>query len=67
MAHYYSAIDIQRIAQRINAPFFSADMALTKSGALGLVEIGDGQVSDRKSWPMAPFLKVLEAVQQGVS
>ena len=42
--------EVIAIAQRVNRPFFSIDVVRRDDGALRLVEIGDGQVSDRKKW-----------------
>lgn len=47
------------IARRINRPFFSIDVARRDDGALRLVEVGDGQVSDRKKWSAERFAQML--------
>jgi hypothetical protein len=52
---------VTRIAQRIGSPFFSVDMVIAANGALRLIELGDGQVSDRKKWPVARFVAMLHA------
>ncbi|MDG9672139.1 ATP-grasp domain-containing protein [Hahella sp. CR1] len=49
----------REIARRIDAPFYSIDLALRQDGVMRLVEIGDGQVSDRKNWPLDVFAKML--------
>ncbi|WLQ15930.1 ATP-grasp domain-containing protein [Hahella aquimaris] len=49
----------QEIAHRIDAPFYSIDLALRQDGVMRLVEIGDGQVSDRKRWPLHAFVRML--------
>ncbi|WP_431689146.1 ATP-grasp domain-containing protein [Hahella sp. NBU794] len=49
----------REIARRIDAPFYSIDLALRQDGGMRLVEIGDGQVSDRKNWPLDVFVKML--------
>jgi hypothetical protein len=46
-------------AQRIASPFFSVDVAERYDGVLRIIEIGDGQVSDRKHWPIARFVEML--------
>jgi len=46
-------------AKRIQAPFFSVDVAELTSGSLQIVEIGDGQVSDTKHWDTEKFVKTL--------
>ena len=46
------------IARRIESPFFSVDLALDKEGILRLIELGDGQVSDRKKWPVSTFIEI---------
>lgn len=50
---------VHAIAARIASPFFSVDVARTRDGALRLVELGDGQVSDRKEWPAERFVAML--------
>jgi len=52
---------VHQIAARIDAPFFSIDMARRNDGQWRLVEIGDGQVSDRKQWPVERFVDMLGA------
>jgi hypothetical protein len=47
------------IAQRIERPFYSIDMAINDSGKLRLIEIGDGQVSDIKEWAVERFVQML--------
>ena len=49
---------VLEIAQRINAPFFSIDIAVNNAGQLRLIEIGDGQVSDIKEWPVERFVQI---------
>jgi hypothetical protein len=46
-------------AQRVASPFFSVDVAERIDGTLRIIEIGDGQVSDRKHWPAARFVQML--------
>lgn len=46
----------------IPSPFFSVDTALRTDGALRIIEIGDGQVSDRKEWFAEKLVEVLEHV-----
>lgn len=43
-------------ASRIDSPFFSVDVAQRRDGVLRVVELGDGQVSDRKEWPAEKFV-----------
>lgn len=52
---------VKEIASRISSPFFSIDMAMTRDGALRLIELGDGQVSDRKHWSADHFVKMLSS------
>ncbi|OVE80911.1 hypothetical protein BVY04_04625 [bacterium M21] len=47
------------IARRVDAPFYSVDIIQREDGQHRLVEVGDGQVSDKKSWPIAAFAKML--------
>ncbi len=46
-------------AQRVGSPFFSVDVAERRDGIQRIIEIGDGQVSDRKHWPAARFVRML--------
>jgi hypothetical protein len=39
----------------MNLPFISIDVAEREDGVLRLLEIGDGQVSDRKKWGLQRF------------
>ena len=51
---------VQSCADRINSSFFSVDVAENTSGELRMVELGDGQVSDRKKWPVSRFVEILK-------
>jgi hypothetical protein len=50
---------VSAAAQRVASPFFSVDVAERRDGILRIIEIGDGQVSDRKHWPVARFVQML--------
>jgi hypothetical protein len=52
---------VKNIAAKINCPFFSVDVVSSANGTLRLIELGDGQVSDRKLWPAKKFVKMLGA------
>ncbi|MBL8512115.1 MAG: ATP-grasp domain-containing protein [Betaproteobacteria bacterium] len=52
---------VQEIARRITSPFFSADIALNTEGIPRLIELGDGQVSDRKKWSADQFIGMLNS------
>lgn len=47
---------VQQIATRIDSPFFSVDIVQAANGDLRLIELGDGQVSDIKKWPVEAFV-----------
>lgn len=49
---------VERIAQRIDSPFFSVDVVVAANGTPRLIELGDGQVSDRKKWPAEGFVEI---------
>lgn len=49
---------VRTAAERIASPFFSVDVARRTDGALRIVEIGDGQVSDLVGWIAARFAVV---------
>jgi len=50
---------IEKIAAIIDAPFYSVDTIKNNAGEYRLVELGDGQVSDKKSWPVDAFTEML--------
>lgn len=50
---------VEEIAQRIKSPFFSVDIVSSDAGHLRLIELGDGQVSDRKKWTAEQFASML--------
>lgn len=54
---------VRDIATRVTSPFFSVDVVQAEGGDLRLIELGDGQVSDRKKWPAARFAQALNAGQ----
>jgi ATP-grasp domain, R2K clade family 3 len=49
---------VEEIAARIKSPFFSIDVVLNSAGAPRLIELGDGQVSDRKKWSADRFVSM---------
>ncbi len=51
---------VAEVAKRIPSPFFSVDTVYDASGRLRLIELGDGQVSDRKKWTPAQFAAMLQ-------
>lgn len=52
---------VQEIARRVESPFFSVDVIQAQHRGLRLIELGDGQVSDRKKWPLPGFIAMLGA------
>jgi hypothetical protein len=43
--------EVVRVAvARINSPFFTVDTVKRRDGIVRIIELGDGQVSDRKQW-----------------
>jgi ATP-grasp domain, R2K clade family 3 len=50
---------VERIANRIDSPFFSIDIVLDVNDVPRLIELGDGQVSDRKKWGVDQFVEML--------
>jgi ATP-grasp domain, R2K clade family 3 len=55
---------VQSCASRVASPFFSVDVARRLDGELRIIEIGDGQVSDRKEWSAPRFVEVLTRLSQ---
>lgn len=53
---------VNECARLIHSPFFSIDVALRSDGVLRVIELGDGQVSDRKEWPAEHFAVMLSRV-----
>ena len=51
-------------AARIPSPFFSVDVARRSDGVPRIVEIGDGQVSDRKEWQAQQLVELLAHVDR---
>lgn len=49
---------VEQIAEKIDSPFFSIDIVLSDSGQPRLIELGDGQVSDKKKWRLEDFLAI---------
>ncbi len=47
-------------ASRINSPFFAVDTVLRRDGTTRIIELGDGQVSDRKKWSAVHLLGILK-------
>ncbi|MET1257412.1 ATP-grasp domain-containing protein [Aliikangiella maris] len=50
---------VSEIAARHKMPFYSVDIVRRSDGELRLIEIGDGQVSDRKNWDATVFCEAL--------
>lgn len=50
---------VRIIAELVDAPFYSVDTIKRSDGVTRVVEIGDGQVSDRKKWSSDEFVKIL--------
>jgi hypothetical protein len=50
---------VREVAERLDAPFASIDVAMRSDGTLRLVEVGDGQVSEKKRWDLPDFVRVL--------
>jgi hypothetical protein len=55
---------VSTIAGRIDSPFFSVDVVLSANGEHRLIELGDGQVSDRKKWSAERFAAMLRGARQ---
>jgi len=55
---------VEVAARRIDSPFFSVDTVRRRDEVTRIVELGDGQVSDRKMWTAQQFLRVLQGNNQ---
>ncbi|HYF34101.1 MAG TPA: ATP-grasp domain-containing protein [Prosthecobacter sp.] len=51
--------NVMAAAALIQSPFFSVDVAMRADGVMRIVELGDGQVSDRKHWSSEEFIRML--------
>lgn len=55
--------DVVRVcAERIPSPFFSVDVIRRRDGAVRVVEVGDGQVSDLVGWSAAAFGAIWQTI-----
>jgi hypothetical protein len=50
---------VTEAASRVESPFFTIDVALRSDGLLRIIELGDGQVSDRKHWSCHSLIHML--------
>lgn len=50
---------VRAAAERIDSTFFTVDAARHREGVIRIIELGDGQVSDRKKWTAAQLIDVL--------
>lgn len=50
---------VQIAASRIDSPFFTVDTVRRRDGMMRIVELGDGQVSDRKKWTSHQIIGLL--------
>lgn len=53
---------VETVTERVDVPFYSVDVAQTLEGQERIVELGDGQVSERKTWPLDRFVKMLAQI-----
>ena len=53
---------VLEVARRIDSRFFSVDVTERTDGALRVVEIGDGQVSDLVGWSVDRLVEIFESV-----
>ena len=53
---------VEEIVKRHTAPFYSADVMENMAGQHRLIEIGDGQVSDKKTWKTEEFCSFLAKI-----
>ena len=53
---------INKIVEKHTAPFYSLDLIKNTDDEWRLIEIGDGQVSDRKNWDAELFCRAISAL-----
>lgn len=51
---------VKQCVTRISSPFFSVDVAQRVDGIMRVIELGDGQVSDRKHWSVSRFCEMMQ-------
>ena len=51
---------VKHCATRIASPFFSVDVAQRVDGMMRVIELGDGQNSDRKHWSVHRFCEMMQ-------
>ncbi len=56
---------VAEVATLVQSPFYSVDVVEKVSGELVIIELGDGQVSDRKKWSASRFAEVANASSCG--
>ena len=49
---------VRNCAERLPSKYFSVDVARRRDGALRVIEVGDGQVSDLVRWTAEAFAKM---------
>ncbi|MES2507004.1 MAG: ATP-grasp domain-containing protein [Verrucomicrobiota bacterium] len=59
-------LPVMEAASQISSPFFTVDVAMRCDGVLRIIELGDGQVSDRKHWGSHDFVRVLGDVKSAL-
>jgi hypothetical protein len=57
---------VRQVAPRIPSAYFSVDVIRREDGALRVVEVGDGQVSDLVGWSVDAFVRMWVAVRPAV-
>lgn len=50
---------VQSAAERIDNPFFTVDTVMRRDSVTRIIELGDGQVSDRKQWSAHQLFEIL--------
>jgi len=59
---------VKTIAERIQCPFFTVDIAERADGEMRIIELGDGQVSDKKDWHAEQIVAMFSALaKQGTA
>ncbi len=51
---------VQKAVEKVSCSFFTVDVIQRSDGVLRIVELGDGQVSDRKQWTLEQFLVIFK-------
>lgn len=62
--YYPEDSGLEKLDLPIISDFYSVDVVWNKEGQMRIVELGDGQVSDYKNWPVSDFVSLFNHLNQ---